>query len=58
MSKELKLEDKKDHTAYNPDDYFCQVCAYKSCLRPSKGRNILRKKILEIENKRNNKINI
>jgi len=34
--------------AYNPDDYLCQVCAYKSCLHKSKGREILRKKVLEL----------
>ncbi|WP_456463773.1 hypothetical protein [Persephonella sp.] len=34
--------------AYNPDDYLCQMCAYKSCLHQNKGRDILRKKFLEI----------
>ncbi|WP_457625560.1 hypothetical protein [Persephonella sp.] len=34
--------------AYNPEDYLCQICAYKSCLHKNKGRDILRKKFLEI----------
>ncbi|SNZ09977.1 hypothetical protein SAMN06265182_1693 [Persephonella hydrogeniphila] len=40
--------------AYNPEDYLCQVCAYKSCLHKNKGRDIFRKKILEISKKREN----
>ncbi len=41
--------------AYNPDDYLCQMCAYKSCLYQNKGRDILRKKFLEISQSKENK---
>jgi len=37
--------------AYNPDDYLCQVCAYKSCLHNNKGREILREKVQELSDK-------
>ncbi|NPA16169.1 MAG: hypothetical protein GXO05_00350 [Aquificae bacterium] len=40
--------------AYNPDDYLCQVCAYKSCLHSSKGRDILRRKVLELSEREKN----
>ncbi|WP_457640298.1 hypothetical protein [Persephonella sp.] len=41
--------------AYNPDDYLCQICAYKSCLYSNKGREILRRKIKEISEKKEGK---
>jgi len=37
--------------AYNPDDYLCQICVFKSCLHKSKGREIIRKKLQEINKK-------
>ncbi|MDQ7055893.1 MAG: hypothetical protein Q9M89_05235 [Persephonella sp.] len=43
--------------AYNPEDYLCQMCAYKSCLHKSKGREILRKKFLEMQKKEDININ-
>ena len=42
--------------AYNPDDYLCQICVYKSCLHKSKGRDILRKKVLEMKSKEKDNI--
>ena len=43
--------------AYNPEDYLCQMCAYKSCLHSSKGRDILRRKFLEMQKKEDININ-
>ena len=37
--------------AYNPDDFLCQICAYKSCLHKNNGRNIIRQKILQMKKK-------
>ncbi len=49
--------------AYNPNDFLCQVCAYKTCLLENKGRQIIREKVKElkkseIESKENNCENI
>ncbi|ACO03099.1 MULTISPECIES: hypothetical protein [Persephonella] len=48
----IEIKEKKGHTAYNPDDYFCQICVYKSCLRQNKGREIIRNRMKQIEKKK------
>lgn len=30
---------------YNPNDILCRMCAYKSCMQPSEGRNIIKEKL-------------
>ena len=44
--------------AYNPDDFLCQVCAYKSCLHKNNGRSIIRQKILQMKNKSSDSVSI
>lgn len=34
---------------YNPNDFLCQVCAYKTCLLENKGRQIIRKKVKQMK---------
>ncbi len=34
---------------YNPDDFLCQMCAYKTCLLENKGRQIIKNKIKQIK---------
>ncbi len=48
----IEIKEKKGHTAYNPNDYFCQICVYKSCLRQNKGRDIIKNKLKSIEKKK------
>ncbi|MCX7761163.1 MAG: hypothetical protein N2Z81_08250 [Hydrogenothermaceae bacterium] len=40
---------------YNPNDILCRICAYKSCMQQSEGRNLLGKalKKKEDENSKN-----
>ncbi|NPA51633.1 MAG: hypothetical protein GXO22_01930 [Aquificae bacterium] len=40
---------------YNPNDFLCQVCAYKTCLLENKGRELIRKKIRDIEKHKKDK---
>ncbi|WP_456401769.1 hypothetical protein [Persephonella sp.] len=44
----IEIKEKKKHEIYDPDDFFCQICVYKSCLRKNKGREIIRNKIIQI----------
>lgn len=30
---------------YNPNDILCRMCAYKSCMQPSEGRNLIKEKL-------------
>jgi len=41
--------------AYNPDDYLCRICVYKSCLYKNKGREILSKAAKKIKDKKRTK---
>jgi len=50
----MKKLPKLQVVAYNPDDFLCQVCAYKSCLYESEGRKLIKSKIREILNKNAN----
>ncbi|WP_297456280.1 hypothetical protein [Persephonella sp.] len=43
---------------YNPNDFLCQICAYKSCLHKNKGRNIIRRKVLQMKKKSSNNVSI
>ncbi len=36
---------------YNPNDFLCQMCAYKTCLLENKGRQLIRQKIKQIQKK-------
>lgn len=47
----MKKLPKLQVVAYNPDDFLCQVCAYKSCLYESEGRKLLKNKIKETSKK-------
>ncbi len=47
----MKKLPKLQVVAYNPDDFLCQVCAYKSCLYESEGRKLIKNKIKEISKK-------
>ncbi len=31
--------------AYNPNDFLCRICVYKSCLYQNKGREIISKAV-------------
>ncbi len=37
--------------AYNPDDYMCRICAFKSCLYQNKGREIIASAVKKSKNK-------
>lgn len=39
--------------AYNPEDFLCRVCAYKSCLYNNKGRDIISKAVKKAKDKKN-----
>lgn len=30
---------------YNPEDILCRMCAYKSCMQTSAGRNLIRERL-------------
>lgn len=40
-----QLADEKSASlyGYNPNDIMCRLCAYKSCMQESKGREIIKR---------------
>jgi hypothetical protein len=37
---------------YNPDDFMCRICAFKSCLYKHRGREIISKAVKKSKEKK------
>lgn len=50
LEKEEEVITSSYSKGYNPNDILCRMCAYKSCMQPSEGRNLIKEKLKQRKN--------